>query len=407
MMVIRAYLTQKINCSDNTKANKYTSMGVKIMKTSIIFGLGTAGLFLGRQLSKNCISVIGIGRSDDVGLYSKHIQGYVAETKLEIDKVLNKIIKNESETPKAYICSDQYLTLLLEEYPEVFSMLDFIGCEIDVLELINNKSRISNYCNNIGINTPRTYEYREIINQDNLKFPLIFKLNTKELTISNNPIGKIKIINNSVELSKLMSELDNSSILKDDIMIQTYVQGDNSKQFSYGGFIREGQECAGIIVNQLRQYPQGISSLVVEVIDNNLRKQIMEIVNKFIKTINYSGFLEMEFKVSNGVLYLMDINPRPWGWVSILGEKYTNFNLLFSTSEKTTLNRNENLCIWKSPIRNFISYFKGTNNAKIPKTIKGKCSRKNLAYDIYDPDDIKPVFAIYMVGFQKIIKRIR
>lgn len=379
--------------------------GGRIMKIAIIFGLGPAGLFLGRQLAENNVKVIGIGRHDDVGLYSNKIEGFVAETASEIKKIVAKVAQNSSCSLNAYICSDQYLTLLLEEYRDIFNELDFQDIKIEVLELINSKKQINKYCNGLGINSPRSIKYSEIENKENLEFPLIFKLDTKKINAPKNPIGKIKIIRNEIEFHNLMIEIEKDPLIKDEIVIQSYIDGDNSNQYSYGGYFKGGNEVAGIVVNQIRQFPQGVSCFVVETVDCNVISEITKHVTRFAEGLSYSGFLEMEFKLFNNTMYLMDINPRPWGWVSILGRKYSNFHQLLDDKDVVHPQKNESICTWKSPIRDFISYLKPSNNARYHSV--SNAFKVQKAYDIYDLTDLLPSIGIIIVGLKKIIKKVK
>ena len=293
--------------------------------------------------------------------------------------------------------------MLLYECPEVFDKLDFAGVTKVIFELINNKSKIHAYCESIGLNMPKTYNYDDIIDNKEIEFPLIFKLNTKKINPDNNPIGKVRIVNNDIELQHLLSEISTSSISNEDIIIQAYVAGDNSHQFSFGGYFKDGVELAGIVVNQLRQYPQGISSFVVETSNKDIEKTIIKSVMSFVESLKYTGFLEMEFKIGNNQIFLMDINPRPWGWVSILEEKYKNFYKLFSGDDNIKLIKSNQIVMWKSPIRDIIGKIKNPLNSKK----KIKVSKRYLAYDIYDKSDLMPSLAIFKVGIDKLVKKFR
>ncbi|MFW6029123.1 MAG: hypothetical protein ACOCRO_02595 [Halanaerobiales bacterium] len=378
------------------------------METSLIFGLGTSGLFLGRQLAKNNINVIGIGRIDDIGLYSKYIKGYVAETVDDINNIIEDICIKTETKPKAYISSDQYLTKILYEIPELFDKLDVIGADKEVLKLINNKEDIIIFCEKNGILTPKLYKYDEIMEgKKNIEFPLIFKLNYKQLNIIKNPIGKIKIINNRIELENIKRNIYNSNINKDNIVIQSYISGSNASQFSFGGYFKKGKELSGIVVNQIRQYPQGVSSLVIETDNKNIEKKIKQKANCLAKSFKYTGFMEIEFKVRDDKIYLLDINPRPWGWVSILGIKYKNFHHVFNHKKDKNISKNTNLVMWKSPIRELIGYSKNSQNVRDLKNIyREKYSKKDIAYDIYTRDDIKPLFAVLKVAMRKTINKL-
>lgn len=376
------------------------------MKSVIIFGLGPAGLFLSRELAKNDVHTIGIGRKDDVGLYSKYVDPFVAETKVEVMKAISKIRVRHSGPLIGYICSDQYLTLLLNNCPEVFEIINFVGVRKENYELINNKQKITELCTELGLRTPRNYSYQDLLN-NKVEFPIAFKLNTKEINSKKNPIGKLKIIKNEKELNNLEKDISISQIEKDKIVIQEYIEGNNNHQFSFGGYFINGVKKAGIVVNQIGQYPQGVSSLVLEAEEGEIKNKINESVIRFAGHLKYTGFLELEFKVSKELIYLMDINPRTWGWVSILAKKYPDFHNVLCINNKIPINKISELVMWKSPMRIFMGNLKNPlNEKKVAKRLK-KYKKSNIAYDLYDSRDPKPVFAILQVSAKKLKKKFR
>lgn len=377
------------------------------MVYAILFGLGPAGLFLGRQLAQSNIKVIGVGRHDDIGLYSKHVEGHIGETTASVIDIVEKTLLRSDAKPMGYICSDQYLTMIIETCPELFDMLDFGDVGLDTLKVINSKRKMNDLCKRTGIVTPDMYEYSEITKGKNVELPLVFKLESKRIGAEADPIGKIQVVHDHCELSELIGQITVSTISKDDIIVQEYIGGTNASQFSFGGYFRNGIERAGIVVNQIRQYPQGVSSLVIETDDEDLEGELRRRTTDLAEALDYSGFLEVEFKVRNGQIYLMDVNPRPWGWVSILSKKFEPFNRLL-VDDSASVKKNENRLVWKSPIRDIVGYMKNPQNVKgWRKAFTGKYSRKDIAYDIHDPKDIRPTCAIIRVGITKVQKGLR
>lgn len=377
------------------------------MSSVVIFGLGPAGLFLARQLAKKDVQIFGIGRKDDIGLYSKYVNAYVAETKEEIISAIKNIKIEYDEKLIGYVCSDQYLTMLLNDCPEVFEIINFIGVKKEYYELINNKQKLTEFCIDLGFKLPKTYNFKELINKENVDFPIALKLNTKEINTKKNPIGKIKIIRNKKELNSLDDEISKFKINETEIIVQEYIEGDNNLQFSFGGYFFNGIEKAGIVVNQVGQYPQGISSLVLEIDDGEINRNIKELVLRFAESLKYTGFLEMEFKTRQNVIYLMDINPRTWGWVSILGKKYPEFHNILCEDNGITINKISELVMWKSPMRNYIGNLRNPLNVKKLKDRLNNYKKSNVAYDLYDPNDLKPVFATLKVIGVKLKKKLR
>lgn len=363
----------------------------------IVLGLGPSGLFLVRCLKNITDNIYAVGRHDDIGMYSKYVKKnrrYIVEHEKELIAIFQKIQKQESVKPILYICSDQYLTMLLLLRDTIESYVCIFGSGFDVLEMINNKSLINSYCKKGGIKIPYSCSYSQFVDNNKKKYPIVIKWNKKQLNNRHNPIGKIKICNNQEEFNEVDSIVGKLGINRDELFIQTYIRGNNNRQYSVGGVYKDGELLAGVTVLQARQYPQGISAEVLT-IHNSISQKLMDLSISFAKEIHFSGFLEMEYKIDNysDEIYLLDVNPRPWGWVSILGKVFPDFYkvLQWGRPQLSPLP-----VLWKSPIRRFLSV---KNRANVRIEVVGKYLK---AYDIYDKSDIIPSFAIFLIVLRKI-----
>lgn len=376
---------------------------------SIIFGLGTSGLFLLRQLAKLDTNIVCIGREDDIGFNSKYGIKYIAKSSESIKNVVEETCNKSTAKPKGYICSDQYLTILTEEYPEVFNKIEFIGPDLDTYRLINNKDRILKYCKDLDFNIPKEFQFEEISLLKSEEFPIIIKWNSKQMDLPKNPIGKTKIINSIEDFNLVKNLAISHKIDLKQLFGQTYISGDNSSQYSFGGYFYEGVELAGIVVNQIRQFPQGVSSFVKEIENKEIEKQIRNSVTRFAKSLKYTGFLEMEFKIDSksGILYLLDINPRPWGWVSILDKKYKNFYMILE-SQYIKLEKSNLVLSWANFARDIVSALKNPWNSKREnESFLNSYLSNNLVFDIFDKNDLKPTLSIPRTGIVKLVKKRR
>ncbi len=366
--------------------------------TVIVLGLGPSGLFLVRQLSKLTKKIYAIGRLDDVGMYSKHIckeNRYYISSVSDLISVLKEITIRANERPTLFLSSDQYLTLLLSEDVNWDEYVNIVGSEISVLRLINDKQTITDFCKSHDILIPRSYALQDF---RGLEYPIIIKPNEKKLNPKKDPIGKFKVCHTKEEYECLLTELLAGNINPNEYHAQTYITGNNDQQYSVGGYYHDGEPLAEVVVNQIKQYPQGISALVVTTNDSN-SQMVQDIAHKFVKELRYSGFLEAEFKIdqSTNTPYLLDINPRPWGWVSVLGSAFDDFHVVF---ENKKAKMPGHPVLWQSKIRRLMS-FRNKNNS----TRKLNESAYVKAYDIYDPEDKRPSKMIYVMAIKKLFKR--
>lgn len=368
----------------------------------VVLGLGPSGLFLTRQLSNVTDHIYAVGRLDDVGMYSKYIaksNRFYADTAEGLCGVFSKIQKTELEKPILYICSDQYLTLLIESRIDWSEYITLAGSPLDTFAIINDKEKITAYCVENEIQIPKSQPFEVFKHSQSQQFPIIVKWNEKMLNTKKNPVGKAKVCSNANEFSALCQAITESATPEDLLHVQTYIPGDNRYQFSCGGYYENGISLADMVVNQIKQYPQGISAMVLSV-GGEVAERARVISRKFAQSLNFTGFLEMEFKMDcdTGNLYLLDANPRPWGWVSALGGAYSDFyKVLVGKAPQSP----ERKVVWRSPLRVILSR-KNRNCVPCEK----KTADYQTAWDIWDRNDLVPNFMIYIMGMKKVLRRL-
>ena len=123
----------------------------------VVMGLGPSGLFIVRQLHYLNDNIYAIGRKDDVGMFSKYLKKekrYYAQSEETVFAALEKIFEIEGIKPTIYLCSDQYLTMLINATHDWSKVCEFSGTSLETLRLINNKEIINQYCVDNGIQIP-------------------------------------------------------------------------------------------------------------------------------------------------------------------------------------------------------------------------------------------------------------
>ena len=109
-----------------------------------------------------------------------------------------------------------------------------------------------------------------------------------------------------------------SMVAPESIMVQEFIPGENANQYSYAALCRDGIPLASLVARRLRQYPVefGRSSSLVETID---LPEVESAAGLLLRAMSFTGIVEVEFKRDprDGALKLLDINPRPWRWMSL------------------------------------------------------------------------------------------
>lgn len=361
-------------------------------KVIIVFGMGPAGLFLARQLKKENKTIYGIGKPDDIGRYSNVVKHYYASETIEgIRAAINSILSTEKQDVGGYICSDQYLTLFLEKDPGVFDSINMSEPGIDAFKLIFDKERLIKYCHGIGIYFPKTYATSDI-GSNNVTYPIVAKPNIKR---GHSQLKKVSIIKSQEELTAFLTEAKKADYEINEILFQQFINGDNRWEYGYGGYFENGIAVTEVFFVQARQYPQGVSCHTIEISDKELRDKIRNATSNFLTNLNYTGFLQFDIKQDEITkqIYVLDINPRPWGSVSILSPKCTDSSVFVNKLDEGMV------CCWHFPLKEVVS-FRNKNNVAY-KDCK-KIGHGVMVIDLLDWKDIKPFIAQPIVAVKKI-----
>ena len=200
-----------------------------------VMGMGPAGLFLVRQLRYITENIYAIGRNDDVGMFSRYIKRgkrFYAQTEDAVLVALKNIHRQEKTKPIVYLCSDQYLTMLVNSSLDWMEACEFSGASLETMKLINNKVQINRYCVENGIRIPSTLDMVQFCTLKKKEFPIVVKWKEKELKDSGNPIGKIFFCKNESQFNQLLVDLDCSWVKRDMLLVQPLILGDNNNQYS-------------------------------------------------------------------------------------------------------------------------------------------------------------------------------
>ncbi len=361
---------------------------------AFVFGLGPSGLFLARELRNNGFSIIGICKKDDIGRYSNCLEEvFVTVSSEEVLKVVRAKTSGITSKNVAYVCSDQYLTMFIEDIPEIFELLDFSEPSKELLYLIADKERLINFQDKTFLKFPKIFKLAENIQESD--FPLICKPNIKRGPAG---IDKITYLKNRDELCHFLAQIEALGMSIDDLIVQQCISGDNSMEYGYGGYFCGGYPVVDVCFVQARQYPQGVCCYAVELSDQNKKKRIKETVRGFLATTCYSGFIQFDLKENvDGEIFVLDVNPRPWGSIGMLKGKFEGGSVF----DPLKIRQNA-LVKWRFPLKELfaISNHRNMSYRDCRKYLKGISTVSII--DLYDKLDIKPFLMQPLVALMKL-----
>jgi predicted ATP-grasp superfamily ATP-dependent carboligase/glycosyltransferase involved in cell wall biosynthesis len=180
-----------------------------------------------------------------------------------------------------------------------------------------------------GVDHPRTWVATDESELDNpeISYPVIIKpaFCPHELSTSTPRAWRADDREQLGDVYRSAREL----IPADRLMLQELIPGGGECQLAYGALCRDGSVLASVAANRLRQWPVdfGRASTYVETIAED---ELEGPAQTLLAASGFTGVVELEFKRDprDGRLRLLDVNPRPWGWISIDARAGVNFSHL-------------------------------------------------------------------------------
>ena len=178
----------------------------------------------------------------------------------------------------------------------------------------------------LGIDYPHCYEpsdLRQVAELD-CRFPVVLKPTVRE---RKNAFTRAKAWRVD-DRASLVARYQAAAALVGEraIVLQELIPGGGAAQFSYAGVWQGGRPLASLVARRSRQYPVdfGFTSTFVETVE---RREVEEAACSFLRSLDYSGLVEIEFKYDerDGRYKLLDVNPRAWTWNALGGKAGVDF----------------------------------------------------------------------------------
>lgn len=358
----------------------------------LVIGSSPQALFMVRQLAKAGYIVSILVSELGPAWHSKYVRDrFFVENSDGLFSCLESIRKVHGYI-KLYITSGPELDSLVNYMPEVYNWFDVFPKPLTDVKLFSNKLntyKLAYQCNIPVLESESLLNYLGVCSKLKGCFPVIIKWN-REISSPKTSQFKTIVLWGDEYISESIAEIDSCDY--ENIIVQPYVISDHDCNVSYLGMYSEGANVVGMLATQLRQYPQGITSSVVEYsgIDN---EQLKVWAHSLLQKTNYTGFAEVEFKIDNetGEVFLLEVNPRPCGWSSAIAGKHPDiYKLLLSETQE--LAKCKSGVSWVNIVREIrygISY--SIKEKSISPLIDGIHSVMSAScYDVFSLADIKP-----------------
>lgn len=282
------------------------------MKCFVVLGLSNGGLFMARQLKKQWPEslIYGIGNpKTDVGCCSRTLTCFFAVSNAEDTYQKLEHLSQAEKDIEVFICSNVMLEWMTAGPADLISRLHFQN-NIDIYRIFAEKKRTASLFTELGINVPKEFNLVEEKFED-IDYPIIVKPSEKMTTIG---LSKCTFIESPQRLNTYLHRVDSLGISREKLVCQQCILGDNRWEYGYGGYFENGKPLVDICFHQFRQIPQGLCCYIREISDESLCRNIKALVTPILESTHFNGFIEFDVKQDeqSKLLYVLDVNPRPW-----------------------------------------------------------------------------------------------
>lgn len=290
---------------------------------AVITGGDFQALAVLRSLAKRGIPVIMLDNEHCISKYSIYKKKFFKAPPLSEHELYLNFLRDlaKKENIKGWIIipnSDAAVHVLSKYKPILEEYYRIPTPDWNVIQNVYIKKNTYQLAEKNGIPIPETFypaSLEELLEM-NLQFPLVIKP-----SIRDNFYSKVKtkafLINDQKELIKTYQQVS-LVIDKSEILVQEFITGGPNQLYSCCPFFKDGKILTSITAKRSRQHPMdfGHASTFVELVDI---PEIAQIAEKFLRSIGYYGFGEVEFMydINSGQYKLIEVNPRVWGWHSI------------------------------------------------------------------------------------------
>ncbi|MDA8599998.1 ATP-grasp domain-containing protein [Burkholderiaceae bacterium] len=373
------------------------------MKALVIHARRT-GLGIIRSLGIKGLTVYAADTYAAPGFYSKYVtKSYlipveVAENdEVLLDSLLGIGAENFSgEKIFLFTASDNYLVFFAIHAIALSKFFNIVSeTNIDFLKDSLLKEKMYQVAKRAGVDYPRTF-YQDTIDLDCISYPVIVKpsIRKKNGFDFGLHVFKVKICRCHDELVSAVKLLKDHSF---DFIVQEFIEGDDNQLYTIGVFSYKGSVVASATGRKLRQFPPVTGECSYGELVS--APELLHLAEKFLFQCGVTGICQLEFKKYNGKYYLMEINPRPWSWISLFEHAGVNLpyiacQKLNNPAETSTYLQTNFSGTWIFSLMEIKYHVFGTRRLGIFNFFVNFIFAKRHAY--FDPRDIAPViFALY------------
>jgi D-aspartate ligase len=290
--------------------------------------------------------------------------------------------------------ADAELRLLSQNHEALSKVFHVAAPTWSVVQWAHDKRLTQQHAQLVGVATPRSIypsDENSLANWD-CDFPVVLKPTVHDVP---NAFTRAKAwrADDRQALLKRYSEAA-TLMVPNAIVVQEMILGGGETQFSYAAVWTNGQPVAAMVARRTRQFPLdfGYTSTFVETVE---RPEIAEAAGKFLRPLNFTGMVELEFKhdVRDGQDKLLDVNARVWAWAGIGEAAGLDFPYLayrIALGEAVAPVPPGHSAAWVHAARNLVAAVQELALGRRPKGQTRSDANRPLTYAAFAADDPLP-----------------
>lgn len=222
--------------------------------------------------------------------------------------------------------ADPEVRLVAQAHQRLSSSFRVLTSPWEDLRWACDKSLAYQRASELGLGIPRVYEPCEVERGEPapVSFPLVLKpsmrLQTNRFTADRG--WRVDDWAQFADRYKAACEL----VGADHVIAQQFIAGGGEHQLSYAALWNAGTPVASLTACRLRQHPVEFGNTSTYAVSAAL-PDVAAAAETFLRSIRHHGLVEIEFKRDprDGVLKLLDVNPRPWNWMALAAAAGVDF----------------------------------------------------------------------------------
>lgn len=305
--------------------------------------------------------------------------------------------------------ADEEVRLIARNHARLSAVFRLTTPDWDAVRWADDKTLTYQLAERHGVDVPKSYHPRNLdeVRELDCRFPVILKPASHKGA-------------NAFTLAKAWTANDRATLIAryrqaaaaveaSDIVLQEMIPGDGRSQFSYAAIWQDGRALASLVATRTRQFPidVGYTSTFVEVVDN---PAVTEAATRWLSALNYSGAVEVEFKLDarDGAYKILDVNPRLWAWVGIGETAGVDFPYILYCARLGELPRpaaGQAGAAWMHSSRDMIAAAQEMLIGRLTARRYVSGCRKRLSFAVFALDDPLPGIAELPITLYRVLTR--